>query len=86
MDIYSAGEPLIEGVSGEILAAAVNHQNKRFCATPGETLEQVLTTVQSGDMVVFLGAGSVGALSQQCLTAFQELRVAKSSAAVAIGG
>ena len=86
MDIYSAGEPLIEGISGEILAAAINHQDKKFCATPGETLEQVLNNVQAGDMLVFLGAGSVGALSQQCLAAFQELRAAEPSAAVAIGG
>jgi UDP-N-acetylmuramate--alanine ligase len=86
MDIYSAGEVAVEGVSGELLATAVNHPNKTFCSSAGETLEHVLNHVQAGDMLVFLGAGSVGALSQQCLAALQELRSDEHVAAIAIGG
>lgn len=85
MDIYSAGEPVIEGVSGEILASAVNHQQKFFCASAGDTIEQVLAEIQSGDMVVFLGAGSVGALSLQCLAALQRLDTSEQQRVASLG-
>jgi UDP-N-acetylmuramate--alanine ligase len=73
MDIYSAGEPPIDGISGENLCEAIVHQNKRFAGSSGDLLELCLSEVREGDMVVFLGAGSVGALSHQYLATLREL-------------
>lgn len=65
MDIYSAGEEPIEGVSGKRLADAISHPSKEFIESSGDLFERLAPTLQSGDLVLFLGAGSVGALSQR---------------------
>lgn len=62
-DIYAAGEPPIEGITGEALAKAIyaaGHKNVLYRSTMQEGIEQLLREVQLGDVVMTIGAGSVG--------------------------
>lgn len=67
-DIYAASEEPIEGVSSEVLcdkikekhpAAEVSYVKKE------KVIEQLLSTVSSGDLVLTLGAGDIGRLSDE---------------------
>lgn len=75
MDIYSAGELPIEGVSGALLAEAIAHPQKMFIESAGDLFEQLIQTCGSGEMVLFLGAGSVGALSHKFVDSMSLLSV-----------
>ena len=73
-DIYAAGEPPIEGITIEALADAVR-------ATAGapvslvKAIDDVAGTVagmcRPGDLVITLGAGSIGGVADRILTALQ---------------
>lgn len=61
-DIYPAGEPPIEGVSGRALAAAIRehgHRDATYVEGRDAVIERVAKAVQPGDMVITLGAGDV---------------------------
>jgi len=71
-DIYSAGEERIDGVTLDALAAAV----RRAVTVPVETapaLDDVVASVvraaRPGDVVVTLGAGSIGSLPDRLVEA-----------------
>jgi UDP-N-acetylmuramate--alanine ligase len=71
-DIYAAGEEPIEGATLDALAAAI----RRATATPLEvapTLDDVVAAVvrsaRPGDMVITLGAGSIGTVPDRLLEA-----------------
>jgi UDP-N-acetylmuramate--alanine ligase len=71
-DIYSAGEDRIDGVTLDALAAAV----RRSVTVPVETapaLDDVVAAVvraaRPGDVVVTLGAGSIGSLPDRLVEA-----------------
>jgi UDP-N-acetylmuramate--alanine ligase len=71
-DIYAAGEDPIEGATLEALAAAI----RRTTATPVEvapTLDDVVAAVvraaKPGDVVITLGAGSIGSVPERLLEA-----------------
>jgi len=73
-DIYAAGEDPIAGVSIDALAAAV----RRSVTAPVEvvpSLEDVLPAVvriaRPGDVVVMLGAGSIGGLAERLVDALE---------------
>jgi UDP-N-acetylmuramate--alanine ligase len=70
-DIYAAGEDPIPGVTIELLAAAVNRARTRP-ARVVPRLEDVAGVVadvaQPGDLVVTLGAGSIGGLARSILS------------------
>src|SRR5262249_32638785 len=72
-DIYAAGEEPIEGATLEALAPATAH------SVPGPvdvapTLDDVVAaltrTAKSGDVVITLGAGSIGSVPDRLLEAF----------------
>ncbi len=78
-DIYSAGEPPIPGVTIEALAAAVRatascpvHVVKSLEALPAA----VVALSRSGDLVVTLGAGSIGTVGDRILEAIRARGVA----------
>jgi UDP-N-acetylmuramate--alanine ligase len=61
-DIYPAGEPPIEGVSGRALAAAIRehgHRDATYVEGRDAVIERVAKAVRPGDMVITLGAGDV---------------------------
>ncbi len=62
-DIYAAGEPPIEGITGERLAEAIRsagHKNVIHSSTLQGGVEFMLKEAHSGDAVLAVGAGSVG--------------------------
>jgi len=61
-EIYAAGEPPIEGVTGQKLAEAISaagHKNAVFTGTLQKGIEALLREAQPGDAVLAIGAGSV---------------------------
>ncbi|TFG36749.1 MAG: UDP-N-acetylmuramate--L-alanine ligase [Nitrospirales bacterium] len=62
LDIYPAGEQPIEGVTSAVLLEKIKksgHGNALYKNDRGEVIEQIVTTVQKGDIVLTLGAGNV---------------------------
>ena len=59
-DVYAAGEQVIEGISGELLAQAINHPKVSYVASQPDFVSEVLGKyIQPGDVVITLGAGSI---------------------------
>jgi UDP-N-acetylmuramate--alanine ligase len=69
LDIYAAGEPPIPGVTLDALATAVRRNVKGLHVVPDlEHAAQVVGTLaRPGDVVVTLGAGSIGTLPDRIL-------------------
>jgi UDP-N-acetylmuramate--alanine ligase len=66
-DIYSAGEPEIEGISAERIVAALQHPNASYQPDVKKAGEQVVGQAEPGDVLLCLGAGSVGQLVPEIL-------------------
>jgi UDP-N-acetylmuramate--alanine ligase len=67
-DIYAAGEPPAEGVTGELLAEAISsagHKSVVYSSTLQGGIEYILREVRSGDAVLTIGAGSVGRVTEE---------------------
>jgi UDP-N-acetylmuramate--alanine ligase len=67
-EIYGAGEPHMEGVTGEKLAEAVSaagHKNVVFCTTMQSAMDFMLQESHSGDAILTIGAGSIGRVPEQ---------------------
>ncbi len=59
-DIYSAGELEIEQINAENLAQSIAHQNCSYAGTLDDCYESLKTEFRSGDVLVCMGAGSIG--------------------------
>ena len=71
-DIYSAGEDPIPGVTVDALAAAVQAGGQpavRVIRSLSDVPAHVVATAKSGDLVLMLGAGSIGAWGPKVLDA-----------------
>jgi UDP-N-acetylmuramate--alanine ligase len=81
-DIYSAGETPIPGVTIESLAAAVRRAapDVRVVASLDELPAALSRLAQPGDLIVTLGAGSIGALGDRILAALGATAVESSGA------
>jgi UDP-N-acetylmuramate--alanine ligase len=73
-DIYAAGEDPVPGVTVEALAAAI----RRSVTSPVDVvpdLDQVVPAIvgaaRSGDVVITLGAGSIGSLADRLVAALE---------------
>jgi UDP-N-acetylmuramate--alanine ligase len=66
-DIYAAGEAPLEDVSAEKLAAAIVHPACCYVSQLDEIVVQVMPEVRPGDVVLCLGAGSVGGLPDKII-------------------
>ena len=69
-DIYAASETPIEGITAEILTENIRkygHKNANYIAGIETAAEKVLENLQSGDLVITLGAGSITRLSDEIL-------------------
>ena len=61
-DIYAAGEEPLDGISKESLVEGIRrsgHRHADLFADPGELPRRIADLVKPGDMVVFLGAGTI---------------------------
>jgi UDP-N-acetylmuramate--alanine ligase len=62
-EVYAAGEPPIVAADGRTLARALRVAGKvepLFAETPGELPEAILDIARDGDVVIVMGAGSIG--------------------------
>jgi UDP-N-acetylmuramate--alanine ligase len=69
-DIYAASEQPIEGVTAEILTENIRkygHKNAVYTGEIESAAEKVIENLQSGDLVITLGAGSITRLSDEIL-------------------
>lgn len=70
LDIYSAGEPPIEGISSEVLAQKIAESGfdaVRHVGTKDRALDVLLRELRPGDVVFTLGAGDVYKLGERIL-------------------
>ena len=64
LDIYSAGEEVIPGVSSEALANQINLRSPKVTLVTEQNIEQHLDRiVMDGDVILMQGAGSIGQLA-----------------------
>ena len=59
-EIYSAGEEPVAGVSGHSLAKSIQHDDVSFVPDIDAALPEFIRDLRPGDVVVTLGAGSIG--------------------------
>ena len=74
-DIYAAGEDPIAGVTIDALADAVRaagHRDVHVVPSLADVLACITARARAGDMVVMLGAGSIGAWGPRVLAALRE--------------
>jgi UDP-N-acetylmuramate--alanine ligase len=68
LDIYSAGEMPIEGVTSEKLAQSLKdrgHKSVFYVKEPDEVVHSILKMLKPGDLVLTLGAGDVWKLGEE---------------------
>lgn len=78
-EVYAASEEPIVGVSGEALVNEVQHVSKEFFANIDELPEALPARLREGDLVLCLGAGSVGALPEKILSILPTAAIASAS-------
>jgi len=66
-DIYAASEIPIEGVSGDILAKSVDHEHVEYVASIDEVPALLSPKLAPNDLLICLGAGSVGSMPERFL-------------------
>ena len=67
-EVYPAGEPPIVAADGRSLVRAVRVADKiepRFIESPADLPEAILATARDGDVVIVMGAGSIGQVAAQ---------------------
>jgi len=66
-EVYAASETPIADVNGQRLAAAISKQGQpaEYAASLTGLLDAVKTSIQSGDVVVFIGAGNITRAAHQ---------------------
>ncbi len=70
-EIYPAGEDPIEGVTGELLAKAIQHSNVKYFKLLSEALPTLLNEIRANDIVLTMGAGNIGKFSREALDYFR---------------
>ena len=77
-DIYAASEDPIEGVTADALTAAIKrfgHKDANYVGSLDNAASILRDHVQSGDLVLTLGAGTVNRVSDQLLFLLRERAV-----------
>jgi UDP-N-acetylmuramate--alanine ligase len=64
-EIYAASEEPIEGVSAQLLCQAMHHPSLRHVKELDRILPALLEQLSGGDVVICMGAGSIGGLAQK---------------------
>ena len=73
LDIYSAGEDVIPGVSSELLAKQINMTSEKATLVTEQNLLQNLDgLVRDGDVILMQGAGSIGQLAANLMQKMRE--------------
>jgi UDP-N-acetylmuramate--alanine ligase len=66
-DIYAASELPLDGVSSQLLVEAMLHGSKRYIPELEAAARAVVPDAQPGDVILCLGAGSIGTLPRVLL-------------------
>lgn len=66
-DIYAAGEKPIDGINAQKLCEAIAHPKKRHLAELADCIKAIDAELQAGDVIAFLGAGSIGSMPEKLL-------------------
>ncbi len=66
-DVYAASEIPIEGITGEALSRAVEHSSVEFIPAIDDAPARLNPTLGRGDLLLCLGAGSVGSMPERFL-------------------
>ena len=73
MDIYSAGEAAIPGVSSALLLEQIKQKNPNVHLVSDKNIVEILDEVITDDSVILMqGAGSVGQLAQNLMLKIRE--------------
>ena len=74
LDIYSAGESAIPGISSESLADEINRHSVKVTLVKDQSIESVLDQlVLDGDVILIQGAGSIGQLATHLMQVSREM-------------
>lgn len=68
-EIYSAGEDPIEGIDGKRFCDALQVEKKEFVSSLDEAIKRAPKGLKKGDVLLCLGAGSIGSLPEKILEA-----------------
>ena len=74
-EVYAAGEEVITGADGRSLCAAIRARGKVnpvFIKDIDEVAESLQAVIQDGDIVLTLGAGSIGRVAESLFNLLQE--------------
>ncbi len=88
LDIYPAGEPPIKGISAKALVDRMRqagHSKAEYLPAGDDLLKRLSETVQPGDLLLTLGAGSVWKVGENFLEYLRKSAV-KSLAAPVVRG
>lgn len=69
--VYAARDTAIPGVTGEALAAALQHPDARAVSSAAEAVGYLLNHLQPGDVLITLGAGDGYLIGEQLLARLQ---------------
>ena len=74
-EVYAAGEVPIQGADAAALLQAIKTKltNVQFAATPAELPQAILQHAQDGDVVIVMGAGSIGQVASKTKQLAEEL-------------
>src|SRR5688572_4319024 len=77
LDIYAASEEPIEGVTAEVLTENIKrfgHKNAAYIGDIDSAASKVVPLLETGDLVITLGAGTVTRLSDEIVAALLEAK------------
>jgi UDP-N-acetylmuramate--alanine ligase len=75
LDIYAASEAALEGVTAQALLERIQsygHRSAHYVASAEQGLEQIVSAVEPGDLVITLGAGNVSQSAEKILDRLRE--------------
>lgn len=74
-EVYAAGEAPIQGADAAALMQAIQTKlaNVQFAPTPAELPQAILQNAQEGDVVIVMGAGSIGQVASKTKQLAEEL-------------
>jgi len=72
-DIYSAGEPNLQNISGQQLAdqIAIHHPHVSYQPSLAAVRNFLIETLRPGDLALFLGAGNLNQIIPEVMSAYQ---------------
>ncbi len=77
-DVYPANEPPISGISGQTISNEIkkaNHSHIKYIPSKNNTLNYLYEIIQSGDIIITMGAGDVWTIGQELAKQLKKTKV-----------